>query len=73
MAGTTSKALQFLIGVKDNASSKMAKINKSVESMQKGVQGHFQAIGTSALAIAGVGYAINNLIAPAHEFDIAMG
>ncbi len=74
MANGTSKLarLEFLIGVSDKATSKVARISKNIEAMTKRATRGFTEIGIGAAAIAGSGYAVQRLVSPAIEMQRAL-
>ena len=64
--------LMFSIGVRDEASGPVGKLQKVLNSTQKQAGAAFGKIGGGALAVAGAGLAVQTLVAPALEMNRAL-
>lgn len=64
--------LMFSIGVRDEASGPVGKLQKILNSTQKQAGAAFGKIGGGALAVAGAGLAVQTLVAPALEMNRAL-
>lgn len=69
---TKLERLMFAIGVKDEASSKVGKIQSTIASMTKRTQAGFRNIATTALGVVGVGFTLSRAVAPARELNQAL-
>ena len=64
--------LMFSIGVRDEASGPVGKLQKVLNSTQKQAGAAFGKIGGGALAVAGAGLAVETLVSPALEMNRAL-
>lgn len=64
--------LMFSIGVRDEASGLVGKLQKVLNSTQKQAGAAFGKIGGGALAVAGAGLAVETLVSPALEMNRAL-
>lgn len=65
--------LEFAIGIKDAASSRLGKVMQSLDKMTKHVPQQFKDIGASALGAWGSIKGIEQIVAPAREFNKSLG
>lgn len=71
---TKLEKLFFAIGVQDaGASSKIAKLQASIEGLTSKAQSHFTGLGTAALGAVGAVMSIKTLVDPAVELNRALG
>ena len=70
---TMMQALEFAIGLRDQASAKLGKLRGALAGLGKTTQSSFEQIGTGVMGVAGAGYSIHQMVAPAIDLNRAMG
>ncbi|WP_027369152.1 phage tail tape measure protein [Desulfocurvibacter africanus] len=73
MASTKLERLEFAIGLRDNASSKVSKLRKSLSGMTETVHEQSLRAGTGVMAAGGSAMAIHQMVAPAIDLNRALG
>lgn len=70
---TRLERLMFAIGMRDEASSKMGKLRKSITGMTETVHDQFLRVGTGAMGAYSQAQGIHQLVAPAIDLNRAVG
>lgn len=73
MAATKLERLEFAIGLRDRASSKLGKLQKSLSGMADKVNNKFLQVGSGAMGAFGAGLSIHQMAAPAIDLNRALG
>lgn len=73
MAATKLERLEFAIGLRDNASSKVSKLRQSLSGMTDTVHDGFLKVGTGVMGAGGTAMAIHQMVAPAIDLNRALG
>lgn len=70
---TKLEKLMFAIGMRDEASSKLGRLQKSIDGTCRQVRNNFEGIKSGALSAAGSGMAFYQMVTPAVDFNRAVG
>lgn len=70
---TKLERLEFLIGLRDQASGKVAQLRRSLTRLTDTAQQQFMRVGTGAMAAFGSAMSIKAMVSPAIDFNRAMG